>query len=205
MLEIRYDNDKIKRLERELRGFPKNSLPKVMSRALNRTATQARTRFVKFGAERYGWPQKYIRPWVLIKKATYNNWLSRVSIRSGSWQGVPTKFLKPKQTNIGVKYKNPISGSRTTLKHAFIATMESGHKGVFTRADWYLMERSWAKNKYGTIFKKAIYEEHVVGLDTLIEKHNIGVLRSITEETSSSLQKNIHDQVQLILKRRLPA
>lgn len=60
MLEIRYDDRKLKDLQRTLAGIP-NAMPRVMSRGLNRTATEARTQLSRFLSGKVGLRVKDVR------------------------------------------------------------------------------------------------------------------------------------------------
>jgi len=209
MLEIRYDKDKIKRLERELRGFPKNSLPKVMSRGLNLTATNARTQVVKAIADKKRIKASGIRKFIFIRRATYKNWRSTLNFTEGEF---PIIDLDPRKTSAGVTYKHPFRQKRTLIKHAFIAKMESRHRGVYIRATehvkigyWIGMREWWARKKYRTIKKEAINELKGPSTEELFTSRLKGKIDRIRVESKQRLAKNIHDQVRLILKRRLPA
>jgi len=67
------------------------------------------------------------------------------------------------------------------------------------------MAPSWAIRKYGTIHKLAIFEERAVSLNDIIFKYAISESEKIFNDHRNLLEKNINDQVRLILKARLPA
>lgn len=183
MLTIRFDKDKLKKLERELRNFPR-ALPKVMSRALTRTATSARTEISRSLASRIGMKIKDVRSRLTLTRATYSNWRSMVRI-SGRRFGL-IKFAA-RQTKKGVTYRK--GRSRILIRHAFIATMPSGHRGVFIRkAGPHLPIAEMRGPSLAQVFKGTR-----------------GEVNRIQAESLAKLGKNIHDQVNLILKRRLPA
>ena len=184
MLEIRYDNDKIKRFERELAGFPRNSLPKVMSRGLNRTATEARTRASRLLSQKIGVKVKDIRERVTLQRASYSKWRSFVKI---SRRRIPLISFGARQTKKGVTYKK--EGERILIRHAFKATMKSGHTGIFKRKFSSRLPISELRGpSLGQVF---------VGAPEAAD--------AIYRESMQRLSKNIHDQVRLILKARLPA
>ena len=203
MLEIRYDNKKIKQLERELRGFPKNSLPKVMSRGLNRTATEARTKVSRMLSREIGLKVRDVRERVSLKRASYRNWRSAVTI---SRKRVPLIRFSARQTKKGVTYKR--GNKRVLIRHAFVATMSSGHEGVFLR-----------KRLGGT--PRPGESTGILSPDDMVGRLPIQELRgpslgqvytgaqekanAIHRESMQKLEKNINDQIRLILKRRLPA
>jgi len=184
MIDIRFDKDKIEKLRRELRGFPANSLPKVMSRGLNRTATQARTKTARMISKEAGLKVKDARERITLKRASYRHWRSSIKI---SRRRIPLLRFSARQTKKGVTYKR--GRERVLIRHAFLATMSSGHTGVFKRKFSRRLPVSELKGPSpGQVFTGAQ------------EKAN-----AIYRESMQQLAKNIHDQVRLILKRRLPA
>jgi hypothetical protein len=180
MFEIRYDDHKLKMLERQLKGIPR-ALPKVMSRSLNRTATQARTQTSRELAGRVGLRIKDVRDRVILQRASYRNWRSALTI---SRRRIPVYRLAARQTRKGVTYKK--ERKRVLIRHAFITTMPSGHTGVFRRRDSGRLPISELKGpSLGQVF---------TGAQDMANR--------IQRESMERLQKNIHDQVNLILKRR---
>jgi len=183
MLEIRFDDHKLKQIERELKGIPR-ALPKVMSRALNRTATSARTETSRSLAKRIGLRIKDVRSRIVLQRASYSNWRSAIRI-SGKRLGLIS--LQARQTARGVTYKK--ERKRVLISHAFIATMKSGHIGVFMRkGTGRLPIRELRGPSLAQVFTGAQDEA-----------------ARIYRQSLSRLSKNINDQVNLILKRRLPA
>lgn len=201
MLEIRYDDAKIKQVERELRNFGASALPKVMSRGLNRTATQARTATSRMISKESGVKVGDVRRRIQLHRATYSNWRSAITV---SRKRLSLRYLNPKQTQRGLSVK---SGSkRVTIKHAFYVL-----KGWFIRLP--------AAGGY----KMTLGVEQAAEIDEIkkVGRLPIGRIRGpilaqiyvnaqqkaeqIHREHLIKLEKNIHDQVQLTLRRRLPA
>lgn len=102
---------------------------RAIVRALNKTAQQART-----GASRevraagYNIKASTIRRSFMIERATP----SRLSVTLRA-TGAPVPLINygAQQTKKGVTVR--VKNGRKTLKHAFIATMPNGHRGVFER------------------------------------------------------------------------
>jgi len=201
MIEIRYDDAKIKLLERELWDFGKNALPRVMSRGLNRTATQARTATSRMISKESGIKVSDVRNRIRMIKANYSKWSSALLI---SRKRLSLRYLNPKKTARGLSVK---SGSkRVTIRRAFFAL-----KGWFIR----LPEAGGYKMTLGVEQALEIDPQKKVG------RLPIGRIRGpilariyikasdkaeqIHREHLVKLERNIHDQVQLVLKRRLPA
>ena len=202
MLTIRFDKDKLKKLERELRKFPR-ALPKVMSRALTRTAKSARTEMSRSitgisGLGKKGKSGRSVLQRLKLSKATYSNWRAFITI---SKRRLGVIDLKARETNKGVTYKKIGSRSRILIRHAFIATMPSGHRGVFLRATHIKEQYIPMKTKK----KEAIYELRGPSLAQLWTAGMGAEVNRIRAESAQRLQKNINDQVYLILKKRLPA
>ena len=201
MFEIRYDDAKIKQLERELRGFGKTALPRIMSRGLNRTATQARTATSRMVAKESGIRVGDVRKRVYLQKASYRNWRSTVQI---SRKRLSLRYLNPKQTKRGLSVKS--GRKRITIRKAFFAL-----KGWFIR----LPEAGG--------YKQVLSVEQAAEIDAMkkVGRLPVGRIRGpilaqvyadaqdqanqIHHEHLIKLERNIHDQVQLILRRRLPA
>jgi len=184
MFEIRYDDNKIKRLQRELRGFGKNSLPKVMSRGLNRTATEARTKTSRMLAKEIGIKVGDVRKKIVLVRASYRNWRSGITI---SRKRIPLIRFGARQVKKGVTYKK--DRKRVLIRHAFVSTMSSGHTGVFKRKFSSRLPISELRGpSLGQVYTGAAEQAG-----------------RIHRESMRRLEKNIHDQVNLILKRRLPA
>jgi len=180
MFEIRYDDSQLKQLERTLRGIPR-ALPKVMSRGLNRTATEARTKIVRTLSTQSGLKQKDVRSATILQRASYSHWRSAIQI---SRKRIPVMSFGARQTKKGVTYKK--GRSRVLIRSAFIATMASGHTGVFKRLATARLPIVELKGpSLGQVFVGAQDEAN-----------------RIYRESLARLEKNIHDQVKLILSRR---
>ena len=198
MLEIRYDKDKIRRLERELAGFPRNSLPKVMSRGLNRTASSARTATSRMLAGEASLKISDVRKRITLIKASYRRWRAGIKI---SRRRIGLIRFRASRTKAGVRYKR--DGGWVLARHSFIATMKSGHKGVFLRAR-YIPKIGWNLPMKSDQRKESIYELKGPSMGQVFvgaqDKAN-----AIYRDSMRRLEENINDQVRLILRRRLPA
>ncbi|MDO6965811.1 hypothetical protein [Rhizobium alvei] len=124
MAEIRFDASEFEQLGRAFRNLPGEIKAKAMARAMSRMRDMARTRIIRLGSDRIDIPQKHIR-----ERATayFNSGSSTIEVveRSG-W--IALYELGASQTRRGVSVK-----LRGSYRHAFIAAMGSGHKGVMRR------------------------------------------------------------------------
>lgn len=183
LFAIRFDDQKLNQVEQALRDIPR-ALPRVMSRGLNRTATQARTEVSRNLSRRIGLRVKDVRSRVTLQKASYSNWRSIVKI---SRKRLPLIRLKAKQARTGVTYK--LGRSRILVRHAFIATMPSSHVGVFRRKlTGRLPIVELRGPSLGQVFTDAQDEAN-----------------RIYRQSLARMEKNIMDQINLILAKKMPA
>jgi len=183
MFEIRYNEQDLRNLQEALKDVPR-AMQAIMSRALNRTAMMARTQIGRTFSRRIGLRIKDVRQRVILQKASYTNWRSAVAISN---KRLPLIKLKAKQTRKGVTYRQIGSRERILVRHAFIATMPSGHRGVFRRAtSGRLPIRELKGPSLFEVFENAQAEANQIYL-----------------ESAKRLEQNIADQVKVILARRL--
>lgn len=182
-VEIRFDEAKLARIRRMLRAVPAG-LPRVVSRAINRTATSARANIVRLIAAKAKIKQKGIRKGISLRKATYRRWLAHLNVYG---RRIPLIHFGARQIRTGVSYKIEKAGPRKRIQSAFVQTMPSGHKGVFKRHR-PTTKRLPIVQRYGPSVG-AVYE----GSGRLAKK--------VKEEAHKKLVKNIDDQVNLALSK----
>jgi hypothetical protein len=100
----------------------------AMARAVNRTMQSVRTETVRRLADDVGLPQREIRKSLELRKATRNDLRAELTV---SGRRIPLIAFHARQTRAGVSYG--LRGGRGVAPSAFIATMRSGHRGVFRR------------------------------------------------------------------------
>ena len=108
--------------------------PRAVARALNRAAGSARTAMTRAVAPDMGLPQKVVRPAITVVKATPQRLASRVEARGARIPLITFRARGPEPSRgrgRGVRARMP--GGAGHYPHAFIATMPSGHRGVFQR------------------------------------------------------------------------
>lgn len=109
----------------------KEDVAKAVPRALNKTATTVRAEAArKIVSVGYGMKIAAIKRNLSIRRATASE---RVAIVRATGKPIPLINYGARQTKPGVSVA--VLHGRKTVRHAFIATMKSGHKGVFIRAD----------------------------------------------------------------------
>ncbi|WP_233872455.1 phage tail protein [Paraburkholderia adhaesiva] len=104
-------------------------LARATARAVNKTATQARTSASRdVRKQGYNLRASTIRKALALRRA---NPAKPAATLRATGRPVPLIDYGARQTKNGVSVR--VKNGRTVLRHAFIATMESGHKGVFER------------------------------------------------------------------------
>lgn len=106
--------------------------------AINKTVTRTRAFMVKAIAEMTGLPPLYVSPALKTVRASGERLEGEVNAatRMGA-RMIPILQLRARQLGRGPSVPGGVSfqfaGQTKTLPNAFIATMRSGHRGVFTR------------------------------------------------------------------------
>lgn len=109
-------------------GDMTNIQRKAAAAAINRVTTQARTQASKSIREKYNFKAADIRKTFRIYKSTPTNLQSTLVSRG---RRTPLVAMSARQVKAGVSVR--VGNQTKLIKHAFIATMKSGHKGVFAR------------------------------------------------------------------------
>jgi hypothetical protein len=113
-----------------MESYRREVVNKAVSRALNRCAEMARTDAAR-ELRRAGYRLKSssIKAAISITKASTGSLVATLLVNR---KPVPLIQWEASQTSAGVSVR--VTGSRKSVKHAFIATMASGHRGVYMRA-----------------------------------------------------------------------
>ena len=111
-VEIKFDKRKLENIQRQLRDIPR-AMPKVMSRAINRTATSARAEIARKIAGEINVKQSTVKKSIRTTKATYSFWQSVLRISS---RRIPLMQFKARQTKTGVSYRIEKAAGRKKLK-----------------------------------------------------------------------------------------
>ena len=120
-------------IERELRELGASG-PLIMARALNRAGTSGRAAMVKVISRDTGIKSKNIRDEIRIDKANRTRPVIRLEIRGRRIPLIAFQAKGPEPSRgkgRGVSYRGPHGRGR--IPNAFIATMPSGHRGIFKR------------------------------------------------------------------------
>jgi hypothetical protein len=185
-LEIRVDEKRLREIQRMLADIPK-ALPKVMSRAINKTATSVRAKMVRDISSKIALKQKEIREDISIRKATYSRWQASVNL-SRHRHGL-IRF-GARQTRTGVSYRIDKARGRKTIPHAFIATMNNA-ENVWVRVkgdDGKLVGRFPVRRLKGISIGEAW-------------RRSAPMVMSGYAHAQETLEKNIDSQIKLLLAR----
>jgi hypothetical protein len=131
MIEINVEQA-VKDLRREFRDLTNQEFNTGVARAINHTLAKAKTASSREIRAVYSVPASYVNKALTIRKANRAQVYGFV-IAQG--RPIPIKVFKPRQTKEGVSVLIK-KGNRQLIRGAFIATMGSGHMGVFARGTY---------------------------------------------------------------------
>jgi hypothetical protein len=130
--------DAIWKLKREFQHLKGSQFNLAVARAINHTIAKAKTGASRDIRGEYKVKAKDLSGKLAISKATR---VSQTGMIRVSAKPLPIVSFGARQTRKGVSVK--ITGKRKVIKSAFIATMKSGHKGVFVRGAYKGTELSY--------------------------------------------------------------
>ena len=221
-VDIKFDEAKLRMVRNMLEGIPR-AMPKVMSRALNKTGTSTRAEIVRRIAEKSKLKQKDIKKSIKTTRATYTRWRYDINIRG---RGIPLINFRARERKKTVIIKTTLKqaaflfykvfrprfgmeavfSKQYTIKrklgfvtadtglgrkqypNAFIATMKSGHKGVFVN----------------TGSGRTIAELYGPSAGQLFEGTG-AIAADVQKSATEKLEKNIASQIKYLLSKRKSA
>jgi len=166
---------------RVLQALSAPRLQRATMAALNDTAKNAQVQSVKEIAPKLGLPSREVKKVLTISTATTAH-LEAALVAQG--RPIPLIRFKPKDTKrTGVTAR--IAGKTTTYRHAFIATMKSGHKAVWERVG---TARGPVKELYGPSIPGIASREDVKGVvaRTISEQLNKNIARQMERQTRAA-------------------
>ena len=165
-----------------LRAVPR-AVPRVFRRAINRTVDMAATDLKRRVSTQITAKKGEIAKGISKKKATYANLTG--SLGAKTFRPGLLAFPGTRQTKHGVSYRISRTAGRKRIERGFIATMPSGHRGVFVRGGPSRLPIGEAKGP--SIWK--------------IITGTAGLLRACTEAAGNRLGKLINDQIGVEFRR----
>jgi hypothetical protein len=204
IIEIKLDERKLNQIEAMFRGVP-GKLPKIVSRAINRTIQPAKTEISQGIRQEINLKAADIKDNITMTKATYEKWIATIGL---SHSLIPILDFGAKETKTGISFKVYKKGGSKTIKHAFITGMQSGHKGVFRRAFGMHGKFRWEKRKtrkagikqtinwhnvfFGEQFGPSLYQ-------VFMTEKSADFVARVIENAYTRLEHNIDSQVSYVL------
>ena len=181
MMQIVFDEKALQRVRNQLSAVPRQ-ISVIMPRAINRTAGPARTQIASRLRGELKLKSSVIKKGITWIKATRNWWRSDLFV---SRRRIPLINFGAKQTAAGVAYTISKTSGRKIISSAFIATMASGHTGVFRRK---------------TKSRKPIMELYGLSLGQAFSGA-AGIASEVVSSANKNLARNIDMQVKHILSK----
>lgn len=113
----------------------KNGVPRAATRAINRTLTTVNAAAAReIAADIGGVPVSEVKKALLITRARFTTLRGLITITG---RRIPLSALRPSgpepSRGLGQGVSYSLGGSRRRIREAFLATLKSGHRGVFRR------------------------------------------------------------------------
>lgn len=131
---IKIDQGDVDRIKRDLRHIA-DGMPLALVRSINRALTGVRTDFVNSVRREYNVKARAARKNIRLRKASKRSISGEVE---STGKPIPLVNFAPRPSNVQPRRKAPITvevirGERKPVESAFVAVMDSGHKGIFRR------------------------------------------------------------------------
>lgn len=126
-ISVKHDID---RAIRDLDDMARQKVPRAAARALNKVGAQAKTQAAREIKDRYQIGTRMISKYISVARRASPSSLT-VEVRAEG-SPLPVLAFKARQTRKGVSVEI-VRGRRKLISRAFIATLRSGHRGVFAR------------------------------------------------------------------------
>jgi hypothetical protein len=196
-IELELDEAKLRELTKLLEAVPRG-VPRALTSAINKTLSRLRTIEARAVRDELNLPYGEILQRIALRKATSTTLAG--SVRT-SRKAVPLIKYGAKQTAAGVSVRCRRSKGPETIHGAFIATMPSGHVGVFKRAP-DATHRKVINVKTGRRVSESLkineqYGPTVVG----VLAHKPGMIDVLRGQGEEILEKNIDSAAKWLLSK----
>jgi len=178
-IKVTVDERSFKEAAHILRAVPR-AVPRVFRRAIGRTVDMAATDLKRRVGKQITAKKGDIAKGISKKKTTFYGSIGAKPFRPGL-----LAFPGTKQTKRGVSYRLSRTAGRKRIEHGFIATMPSGHRGVFVRGG---PSRLPIREVRGPSIWKVITD-------------TAGLLKACTDAAGKRMGKLINDYIDLEFKR----
>ena len=185
----------LERIARELAAYPKAQAV-IVSRAINKVATAARTQINREVRKNLNIKARDLNKSIAIVKANTARPIAQIKIRG---RRVPLVQFSASQTRRGVSYRISPTAGRKSIRSAFIATMPSGHEGVWTRLQ---EKRTMKRGRYAGKMKQPIVEKFGPSVPAVVG--NISTLAAATLDAriAEQLEREIDTQISVFLAQQ---
>jgi len=179
-IQVKVDERSFKEAAHILRSIPR-AVPRVFRRAISRAVDMAATDLKRRVGKQITAKKGEIAKSIIKRKTTFYGSIGVKPFRPGLLAFPGTKEKKPH----GVSYRLSRTAGRKRIEHGFIATMSSGHRGVFAR---------------GGPSRLPIGEKRGPSIWSVIT-NTAGLLKAATDAAGDRLGKLINDQIGVEFRR----
>jgi hypothetical protein len=182
--ECHVDQVQLEKTKRVFSGMPELQ-SKIHQQSLNKTMPGVRTDMARAAQKEVTAQYGKILESVSIKKASIEDPSAYVKSKS---KPLPLGYFSVSQTKTGVKVQVLKSRPATLIKHAFVKTTKSGHRGVFWRK-WEGERKPVRKGlAYGALPKKyRLPTKELYGPSTPDALKHMGVLDGVLKQADERL------------------
>lgn len=200
LVEVVIDDKEIKHLERQLAGI-RDGMPRVMSRSINKVLSSARTESARQIAGEIKVKVTTARRGMIILKATFEKWFGTITLSARRIPLIEFGARELKKQG-GVSYRIEKEGKRKRIPRAFIATMPTGHKGVFMRKPIGVKKGSAIVRRRGAPLVPRLPIGELRGPSIKdVFRNAPAIIAAVTQKAATGLQKEVSRQIELQLKR----
>ncbi len=186
----------LRRISQELADIP-GGANKAVAAAINRTLSTGKMRMSSLVREVLVMRKKDVDPSIKIDRAKPDKLTAQVSLRN-TW--IPLSRFSPKQQGKGVTVNWRKGRGRELLAGTFLATMSSGHIGVFRRRK--SGTKRVIKEREGHKWTSELpIDQQFTTLVNPIEKRP-ELIDKATADIDQVLAKNLDSQVDRLLQRK---
>lgn len=211
MITYEISKREIEYIQKKLKGM-ESEAPKVLSRAVNKTAITARKDIAGEMRTTYAEKSGRMKKSMTIKKASYNNPVA--IIESKGKPQAASYFHHSSGGSSGAKLQVRNDSSFRSVvssngRKAFVAKMSSGHIGIFQRQEGEYMTKSkrlsstrMNKQTKHTEMLRQFFSPSSSKMAEMVYGGDDALNEGLKPEVESTLRKNIESQIQYALSRK---
>lgn len=190
LIDIKVKDRDMRKLNRQLKRFP-TKVPLIMSRSINKAMTSAKTQIAREISSEVKVKVTTVKKSIKIRRANFKSLFSTALL---SARRIPLiEFAAKHSPKRGVTYRITKTGKRERIPRAFIATMKSGHTGVFKR-------KSRTKGSDRLVKRSPISELRGPSLQKVFRQAPAKVA-AVATQAAKNLEKFIAAQVKLLTRK----